>query len=151
LLGGPRDDDAFGTGDGAWACAGGVEKRGGLLPSDSLRADDRAEVPGPGSDDCCSVRPASGVWVGGVSSSWAGVGIWRRAGVPAWREEGTGEPNRAVDSARGIDCDSAGELRPECCDEGTARGVDASGLFAMTLSSRLVSSVEQTRASVIYA
>jgi hypothetical protein len=116
------------------------------VPSDSLRADDKAEVPGPGSDDCCSVRPASGVWAGGVSSSWAGVGIWRRAGVPAWRDEGTGEPNRAVDSARGTDCESAGELRPECCDEGTARGVDAWGLFAMTLSSGMVSSVEQRRA-----
>lgn len=39
--------------------------------------------------------------------------------------EGTGEPNLAIDSARFTDCDSAGELRPEACeDEGTARGLE---------------------------
>jgi hypothetical protein len=57
--------------------------------------------------------------------------------VRDWTEEGTGEPNRAVDSLRGtdceMDCESAGELRPESLDdEGTASGFDDSGeSFAM--------------------
>jgi hypothetical protein len=62
----------------------------------------------------------------GESSSLAGVGIWRMAGEPNW-VEGTGEPRRAMLSAR-VACDSAGETRPSSRDdEGTACGVEDSG------------------------
>lgn len=111
---------------------------GGLLPSDSFNAEDKADVPGPGSDDFCSARPGKGVCIGTgeTSSSCAGVGICPIAGVRDWTEDGTGElANLAVDSARGIDCemDCEGELRPESLDEGTACGFvdDSGGSFAM--------------------
>ena len=55
---------------------------------------------------------------------WLGVGIWRTDGVP-FGIEGTGEPSLAIESARGTDCGSAGELRPEFRDdEGTAFGFE---------------------------
>ena len=115
MLGGPREEAACSAGD----CIGGVPNRGGLRPSDSFNAEDRADAPAPGSDDW-SVRPANGVCTEGESSARAGVGIWRTAGEPA----GTGEPNLAMDSARGTDCDSVGEIRPEARDdEGTASGL----------------------------
>jgi hypothetical protein len=144
LLGGPRDEAAaFSAGD--CGVATGTLNRGGLLPRDSFSAEDKADVPGPGSDDFCSARPANGVCMGTgeTSSSWAGVGIWPTAGVRDWTEDGTGEPNLAVDSARGTD--SASELRPEPLDEeGTASGFDDSGeSFAMAaIGSRLSRVVE---------
>lgn len=108
------------------------------MPSDSFSAEDRADVPGPGSDDFCSARPGSGVWMGTgeTSSSCAGVGTRPTAGVRDCTDDGTGElASRAVNSARGIDCetDCEGELRPECPEEGTVHGfVDDSGAsFAM--------------------
>jgi len=99
---------------------GGVPKRGGLLPKDCFSAEERADSPGPGNEDCDSARPASGVCVAGESSNWAGVGIWRTAGVPACGE-GIGEPSRAIEPAR---VDSAGERRPDCREDGTACGFD---------------------------
>ena len=95
---------------------GGVPNRGGLLPNDSLSADERADSAGPGRDDCGSARPGRDVCVAGVSSSWAGVGIWRTAGEPVCEDAGTGEPSRAMLSLRAT-CDSAGDVRPESRDE----------------------------------
>ena len=131
--------------------AAGEANFGGLLPSDACRAEDRAEVPGPGSEACGSARPGRGVCMGTgeTSSSWAGVGIWPTAGVRDCTEEGTGEPSLAVDSALGIDCEMDGEreLWPECLDdEGTACGFDDSGeSFAMTAT--IFASVACWRAS----
>ena len=52
------------------------------------------------------------------------MGIWRTAGDPAAKEEGTGEPNRAVDCAR-PSLSAAVELRLESLDEeGTALGCE---------------------------
>ena len=130
---------------GECGVAEGDANRGGLLPSDSFSAEDKADAPGPGSDDFCSARPGSGVSMGtgATSSSCAGVGTCPTAGVRDCTDDGTGElARRAVDSARGIDCetDSEGELRPECPDDGTARGfVDDSGgslaMFAVAIAS----------------
>ena len=126
--------------DGESGRIGGVPNRGGLLPKDSFRADERADSAGPGRDDCGSARPGSGVCVAGVSSSWAGVGIWRTAGEPVCIEEGTGEPSRAMLSLR-VTCDCAGETRPESRDEeGTACGLVESGRYpAMLLRGRVCS------------
>jgi len=100
---------------------GGVPKRGGLLPNDSLSAEDSADSPGAGSDERASPRPASGVWSSDGSSlaSCAGVGIWRTEGE-AVGKDGTGEPRRAVIWSRAIEAD--GELRSEPRGEGTGRG-----------------------------
>lgn len=139
MLGGPRAEAAA-LAAGDCGVADGAANLGGLLPSDSFNAEDKADVPGPGSDDFCSARPASGVWIGTgeISSSWAGVGICPTAGARDWSEEGTGEPSLAVESLRTdceMDCDmdAAGELWPESLDEeGTARGLDDSASsFAM--------------------
>ena len=118
--------------------AAGEANFGGLLPRDACNAEDKAEVPGPGSEAFGSARPGRGVSIGTgeTSSSWAGVGICPTAGVRDCSEEGTGEPSLAVDSTLGIDCETDGEreLWPECLDdEGTACGLDGSGeSFAMT-------------------
>lgn len=132
MLVGPREEDATGAATGGWDCGtGGVANRGGLLPSDSFKAEDKAEAPGPGSDDC-STRPASGVC--DESSRCAGVGIWRTAGVPACKEA-TGEPSRAIESAREIECESAGELRPDSRDDARiARALDGSGELSTMMS-----------------
>jgi hypothetical protein len=104
----------------------------------------------------CSARPGSGVSMGtgATSSSCAGVGICPTAGVRDCTDDGTGElARRAVDSARGTDCemDCEGELRPECPDDGTARGfVDDSGasfaMFAVTVAT-VIASVACCRAA----
>lgn len=120
------------SGAGDSARIGGVPNRGGLLPNDSLKADERADSPGPGSDDWPSSRPGSGVCVveGSSDASWAGVGICCTGTEPTGRD-GTGEPSRAVDCSR--ETEAEGELRSERCDEdGTARGFVASeASFAM--------------------
>lgn len=124
--------------DGDSGRIGGVPNRGGLSPNDSFSAEESADSAGPGSDDAVSARPASGVCVAGESSSWPGVGIWRTAGSGACIEDGTGEPSRAVLSAR-VTCDSAGETRPESRDEeGTACGFDDSGRSAAILARDVV-------------
>ena len=135
MLGGPRPEAAALT-VGDCGVADVEANLGGLLSRESLSAEDKADVPGPGSEDFCSARPANGVCIGNgdTSSSWAGVGICPTAGVRDWTEEGTGEPSLAVDSARGIDCeiDCEGELRSDSFDRGTASGFDDSGeSFAM--------------------
>lgn len=143
MLGGPRAEAATLIAGDCGVAAGGANL-GGLLPRDSFSAEDKAEVPGPGSEDFCSARPASGVWIGTgeTSSSWPGVGICPTAGVRDWTEEGTGDPNRAVESALGTDCemDCEGELRTESLDDdGTASGFDDSGssfaMLAVTIAS----------------
>ena len=98
-----------------------MPNRGGELPSDSFSAEERFDSAGPGSDDCGSARPGSGVCIDDEFAVWVweGVGIWRTAGVPLGRE-GTGEPRRAIEPAR-TDCVS-GELRRESRDDGTACG-----------------------------
>jgi hypothetical protein len=112
--------------DGDSGRVGAGPNRGGLLPNDSFSAEESADSAGVGSEDCGSARPGSGVCTAGESSSLAGVGIWRTAGEPNW-VEGTGEPSRAMLSARGA-CDPAGETRPSSRDdEGTACGVEDSG------------------------
>lgn len=133
MLGGPRPGGASLAGDSGRI--GGVPKRGGLLPKDSFSAEESADSPGPGSDDGGAFpRPGSGVSVveGSGDVSWPGVGICRTAGEPVGND-GTGEPSRAIDCARGRE--AAGELWPESRDEnGTALGFDDSGRsFVMTV------------------
>jgi hypothetical protein len=126
---------------GERARIGGVPKRGGLLrPNDSFNAEDSADSPGPGSDDCggLSLLPGSGVCAteGSSDASCAGVGIWRTAGDPPGRDEGTGEPNRAVEVAR-EKLPATGELCPESREEdGTARGREDSGASSAMSFSR---------------
>lgn len=124
MLGGPREEE--GCCDGEGGLIGGVPKRGGLFPIESFSAEDNADSDGPGSDDCSSGRPAIGVPGAEESLIWLGVGIWRTAGV-APGMEGTGEPSLAVESTREMDCESAGELRPDARrdeDPGTAFGLE---------------------------
>lgn len=74
---------------------GKLPNRGGLRPSDWLRAAERDEGPGPWNEALeIEDRPGSGVAVSEVSfeSSWRGVGICLIEGVP-----GTGEASRAVE------------------------------------------------------
>lgn len=109
---------------------GGVPKRGGLLPKDSLSAEDRADSPGPGRDDWPSSRPGSGVWLvdGSSDASWAGVGIcW--TGTEPTGSEGTGDPSRAVSWSR--ETEAEGELRSDGRgDEGIGRGLESSFVIA---------------------
>jgi hypothetical protein len=135
LLDGPRPGGASFAGESGRI--GGVPKRGGLLPKDSFSAEESADSPGPGNEDGgASPRPGSGVSAaeGSADVSWPGVGICRTAGEPLGND-GTGEPSRAIDCARGTE--AAGELWPESRDdEGTALGFDDSGRsFAMAVYS----------------
>lgn len=80
-----------------------MPKRGGDEPIEFERAAASADIPGPGSEDA-GATPASGV-KDPVQPDviWLGVGICRTVGVPGNWPEGTGEANRAVDVARGIE------------------------------------------------
>lgn len=141
MLGGPRPGGASFAGESGRI--GGVPKRGGLLPKDSFKAEESADSPGPGSEEGgASPRPGKGVSVveGSGDVSWPGVGICRTAGEPPGNE-GTGEPSRAIDCARGTE--AAGELCAESREaEGTALGFeDWEGSPAMTVyGARLVCS-----------